>query len=187
MSESDSAAGRPFGLDVIESVHKRGIEVEVHKCRGDVWLIQGHLQDVRGRDLPLRSGEIRRAGMPLHEMTVQLVVDSSLTILAADASTAAAPLTGICEDIAPDYVRLKGTRIGAGFRRELGSLFGGLKGCTHITELIANMASVAVQVVGTETEKTTDEKPRKLDGCHALDTTGPAVAHFYPRWYRGSA
>jgi hypothetical protein len=153
-----------------------------------VWLIRGHLRDVRDRDVPLQGGEIRRAGTPLHEMSAQLAVDSTLTILAAEANIAAAPITGICEGIAPDYSRLKGVCITAGFRRELGRLFGDLKGCMHLTELIANMASVAVQAVGSETEKVIDgEKPRKLDACHALDTTGPAVKYFYPKWYRGPA
>jgi len=186
VNELDNSAGDSFGLDVIESVHKRGIEVGVHKCRGDMWLIQGHLRDVRDRDMPLRGGEIRRAGTPLHEMTVQLAVDSTLTILAAEANIAAVPITGICEGIAPDYSRLKGMCITTGFRRELRRLFGGLKGCTHVTELIMSMASVAVQAVGSETEKATDgEKPRQLDACHALDTTGSAVKYFYPKWYRG--
>ena len=29
-------------------------------------------------------------------------------------------------------------------------------------------------------------KPFQLDKCHALVTTGAAVAKFYPRWYRGA-
>lgn len=186
MNESEVPLVELTDLDPVEAVHTRQIEVEVHKCRNELWRIRGNLRDVRGRDLPLRTGEIRRAGAALHDMSVQLVVDASLTILVAEAHTAAAPLTGICEGITPDYARLAGVRIGAGFRRDLGRLFGGIGGCTHVTELIASMASVAVQTVGSDTEKAADEKPRKLDGCHALDTTGAAVAQFYPSWYRGS-
>jgi len=187
MKELNNSAGGPFALDIIESVHKREIKIGIHKCCGDMWLIQGHLQDIRGRDVPLWDGGVRRAGTPLHEITARLAVDPTLTILAADANIAAAPIPGICEGIAPDYSRLKGVCITAGFRRELGRLFGGLKGCAHITELIVSMASVAVQAVGSETEKATDaEKPRKLDACHALDTTGPVVKCLYPKWYRGT-
>jgi hypothetical protein len=29
--------------------------------------------------------------------------------------------------------------------------------------------------------------PSSLTRCHALVTTGAAVAKFYPRWYRGAA
>jgi hypothetical protein len=29
-------------------------------------------------------------------------------------------------------------------------------------------------------------KPFQLDRCRALDTRGPAVKRYYPRWYRGA-
>ena len=102
VKELNNSAGGPFALDIIELVHKRKIEIEVYECRGGVWLIQGYLRDMRGRDVSLWGGEVRRAGTPLHEMTARLAVDSTLTILAADANIAAAPIPGVCEGIARD-------------------------------------------------------------------------------------
>ena len=29
-----------------------------------------------------------------------------------------------------------------------------------------------------------DEKPFSIDGCHALKSSGPQVATFFPRWFR---
>jgi hypothetical protein len=55
------------------------------------------------------------------------------------------------------------------------------------------LPSAAVQAFANEVYQTrdaahpdhhTDErKPFQLDRCHALRSTGPAVATFYPRWH----
>jgi hypothetical protein len=29
-------------------------------------------------------------------------------------------------------------------------------------------------------------KPFQIDRCHALDANKPAVARYYPKWYRGA-
>lgn len=166
-----------------EKIHTRHIVIDGYKRADGLWDIEGHLTDIRGRDIPLRTG-VRLAGTPLHEMLVRITVDDTLKILSATAETKASPYPGTCENITPEYAKLEGLRIEAGFRREVGKLFGGLRGCTHITELLGSIGTAAIQTVGPETEKNSDEKPRKLDGCHALDTTGPVVAYYYPEWHR---
>jgi hypothetical protein len=166
-----------------EKIHTRQIVIEGYKCADGLWEIEGHLTDIRYQDIPLRTG-LRPAGTALHEMLVRITVDDTLKILSAVAETRASPYPGTCENIAPDYAKLEGLRIEAGFRREVGKLFGGLSGCTHITELLGNIGTAAIQTVGPETEKKSDEKPRKLDGCHALDTAGAVVAYYYPAWHR---
>ena len=166
-----------------EKLHTRRIVIDGYRRADGLWDIEGHLTDVRQRDIPLRTG-VRLAGTALHEMLVRITVDDTLKIVSAAAETSASPYPGTCENITPDYARLEGLRIEAGFRREVGKLFGGLRGCTHITDLLVNIGTAAIQTVAPETEKTSGEKPRKLDGCHALDTTGAVVAHYYPAWYR---
>jgi hypothetical protein len=166
-----------------EKLHTRHIVIDGYKRADGFWDIEGQLTDVRHRDIPLATGT-RLAGTPLHEMLVRITVDDALNIVAAAADTRASPYPGTCEKITPDYARLVGLRIEAGFRQEVARLFGGLHGCTHITELLGNLATAAVQTVAPETEKISKRKPRKLDGCHALDSTGPVVAHYYPAWHR---
>lgn len=164
-------------------IHTRNIEINGYKRSDGLWDIEGHLTDIRTHDIPLRTGT-RLAGQPLHEMVVCFTVDDELIIHAVTAETRASPYPGTCENITPEYGKLVRQSIQAGFRREVVRLFGGLKGCTHITELLGAMATAAVQTVGPEVEQKSDERPGKLDGCHALDTAGPVVAHYYPRWHR---
>jgi hypothetical protein len=66
-----------------------------------------------------------------------------------------------------------------------------------MTELANALPSAAVQAFANEVffardaahpdHHTDDRKPFQLDRCHALRTTGPAVARFYPRWYDAGA
>jgi hypothetical protein len=166
-----------------EKLHTRHIVINGYTRADGLWDIEAHLTDIRHRDIALSTGMLL-AGSPVHDMLVRITVDDTLKIVSAEAETLASPYPGICEKIAPDYAGLVGLRIEAGFRREVGKLFGGLRGCTHITELLGNIGSAAVQTVAPETEKSSNRKPLELDGCHALDTTRPVVARYYPAWHR---
>jgi hypothetical protein len=49
--------------------------------------------------------------------------------------------------------------------------------------LIGSLATVAFQTRYGSAESGSEYKPPHLDGCHALDTQGPVVAKYYPKWY----
>ena len=63
---------------------------------------------------------------------------------------------------------------------------GGVRGCTHVTELLGSLPTAAVQTfAGLQREDEGDHKPFQLDHCHALESTTDTVRRYYPRWYRG--
>ena len=65
---------------------------------------------------------------------------------------------------------------------------GGVHGCSHLTELVGLLPTVAVQTfAGLRREIEGVEKPFQLDRCHALETRGDTVRRYYPKWYRGAA
>jgi len=167
-----------------ERLHTRQIRIEGYRRDDGLWDIEGHLTDIKDFEVALASGP-RPAGEPVHEMWLRLTVDATLTIHAACAATDAMPYQGSCDTITPKYGQLVGLRIAPGFTKKVRELFGGVHGCTHITELIGTVATGAYQTLVGQVPAPVDRKPFQLDGCHALDTTGPVVARFYPRWYRG--
>jgi len=167
-----------------ERLHARQIRIEGYRRDDGLWDIEGHLTDVKDHEVQLASGP-REAGQPIHEMWLRLTVDATLTIRDACAATDAMPYQGSCDTITPVYRQLIGLRIAPGFTKKVRELFGGVHGCTHITELIGTVATGAYQTLVGQLPMPEDRKPFQLDGCHALDTTGPVVARFYPRWYRG--
>src|SRR6185295_9946546 len=98
----------------------------------------------------------------------------------------AMPYVNYCNTIVPAYRALVGLAIRPGYSERVRELFGGVRGCTHITELAGALATAAFQTMAGQRLQSPDEKPFQLDRCHALDTTKPAVAKYYPRWYRGN-
>ena len=118
-------------------------------------------------------------------MWLRITVDRELRIVDAEASTEAMPYDGYCDGITPDYARLIGLSIGPGYLRHVKERLGGVLGCTHHTELAGALATAAYQTFAGQGLMSPDRKPPQLDRCHALDSHGPVVARFYPKWYKG--
>ena len=167
-----------------ESLHRRSIEIRGYKRDDGLFDVEGHLVDTKDRDFKLAAG-VRAKGEPIHEMWLRITVDRNLVIVDAEASTDAMPYAGECDAIVPAYRELIGLSIRPGYMQKLKEVFGGVRGCTHITELAAALATGAFQTLAGQRVQDPEKKPFQLDKCHALDATGPVVAKYYPRWYRG--
>jgi len=177
-------------------VHTRSIRVEAYVRDDGLWDIEAELIDRKSKDFTLATG-VRKVGDPVHEMRLAVTIDAHLNVLDAQATSSRVPYPGFCESITPDYRKLIGLNLGRDFRRHVHERFGGVLGCTHLTELSGVLPSAAFQAFANEVYQTrdaahpdhhTDErKPFQLDRCHALRSTGPAVATFYPRWHHAGA
>lgn len=168
-----------------EPLHRRTIDVRGYKRADGLYDIEGHLLDTKAADFKLAAG-VRKAGEPIHSMWLRITVDRTLTIVDADAAMDAMPYVNYCNTIVPAYRALVGLAIRPGYSERVRELFGGVRGCTHITELAAALATAAFQTMAGQRLQSPEEKPFQLDRCHALDTTKPAVAKYYPKWYRGT-
>ena len=146
--------------------------------------IEGHLHDTKDVDFKVASGQ-RQAGDSLHSMWLRITIDRTMTIVDAEASTDAMPYLGYCDQVTSDYKKLIGLALRPGFSGRVKQLLGGTHGCTHITDLIGIVATTAFQTIAGQGLQTPGTKPYQLDRCHALALTAPAVARYYPEWYRG--
>ncbi|WP_081060558.1 DUF2889 domain-containing protein [Burkholderia territorii] len=169
-------------VDVRERLHTRSITVDGYRREDGLWDIEGRLLDIRDRDSQLPSG-VRRAGEPFHQMGLRFTLDDTLTILKVEAAMDAFPYAGACDSITSHYRQLIGLRIGKGFRRTMSERVGGLRGCSHITELVGAMAAGAVQTLGPFLNKKNDERPVQLGGCHAWAYDSALVKELYPQWH----
>ena len=157
-----------------------------------LWDLEAELTDTKGRDFPLATG-LRKAGDPVHAMRLVITIDRHLNVVDASAAADWVPYPGHCDAIAPDYRKLVGLNLTQDFRRHVRERLGGIAGCTHLTELVGVLPTAAIQAFAGEVFQTRDSaqaadgaerQPFQLDRCHALRSDGPAVAQFYPRWYR---
>ncbi len=168
-----------------ELTHTRRVRYEGYKRTDGLWDLEAHLTDIKNHDFRLKTG-VRRAGQPVHNMWVRITIDRHFNIVAASASSDAVPYEGGCENIGPAYGQLAGLNLLKGFRKRVHELLGGVKGCTHITEMLGGLPTAAIQTFAGEMpeERADDPKPFQLDQCHALETTSDTVKKWYPKWYR---
>jgi hypothetical protein len=167
-------------------VHTRRARFEAYKRDDGLWDIEAHLTDVKPFDYRLSSG-VRPAGTAVHDMTIRLTIDKALNIVDAVASADAAPYAGQCDAITPDYRDIIGANLARHFRLTVLERFGGKAGCTHLTELLVQFPTAAIQAMAGEkrdNESQDGKKPPHLDRCHALDTRGEVVRRYYPQWHR---
>lgn len=165
-------------------LHRRTIEIRGWRREDGLFDIEGHLLD--RKDVEFRvGGEMRPPGTPIHSMWLRITVDAHLKIVDAEASTDEMPYVGECDRIAPDYRKLVGLTIGPGYLRHLKERLGGVRGCTHVTELAGSLATAAFQTFAGQGLSDPNRRPPQIDRCHALEAGSAVVARFYPRWYRG--
>jgi hypothetical protein len=171
-----------------EHTHTRRVRYEGYKRADGLWDIEAHLTDVKNHDYPFKTG-VRRAGQPVHDMWLRVTIDRHLTILDALALSDAVPYPGGCETITPAYRKLIGLNLARDFRKNVRQAFGGVKGCTHLTEMLGGLPTAAIQTFAGEVkeEREDGKKPFQLDQCHALDTSGETVKMWYPKWYKDRA
>lgn len=166
------------------ALHRRTIDIRGWKREDGLYDIEGHLLDRKDVQLKLASG-VRGPGEPIHSMWLRITVDARLNIVDASAATDAMPYVGDCDRITPDYRKLVGLAIRPGYSQRVRELLGGVRGCTHLTELAGALATAAFQTLAGQGHQDPARKPFQIDQCHALAATSPAVARYYPRWYRG--
>ena len=169
-------------------IHIRQVQCQGYQRDDGLWDIEGHLVDTKTYDFHNSHRGDVAAGVPVHEMWLRLTIDENMLIHAVEACMDHHPYR-ICPQITANFQRLKGLRIGLGFRRKVAAKLGNIEGCVHMVEMLGPMATTAFQaLVGQRVKnayKDPDYRPPFLNTCHAHATNGVVVKEFWPRWYTG--
>jgi len=168
-----------------EALHHRAISARGYKRNDGLFEVEAHLHDTKSFDFKLVSG-VREANTAIHEMWLRLTYDTTLTIIDAEAATDAAPYAGTCGTITPKYKLLIGMSMRPGFSEHVRHAFGGVAGCTHLTDLISIAATTAFQNLAGQLPSDATRQPYPLNRCHALALAGAVVATHYPQWHKPS-
>lgn len=169
-------------------LHRRALDVQVFARDDGQFDVEAGLTDTKTHDVPL-AGLPRKAGEPIHQMRLLLTVDAQLTITAATSETLWMPYPPACGEHGDAYARLVGLNLMKSFRRAVIERLGGVRGCTHLTELCQILPTAVIQALaGTHIDTQEGDgggnPPFQLDRCHALRRDGATVAQFYPRWHQ---
>lgn len=170
-------------------MHQRAYDFRGFQRADGLWDIEGTLADTKSYPFTNNyRGEIK-PGEALHGMALRVTIDEDFEVVDIEASIDDSPFS-ICPAVAPNFKRMIGVRIGAGWRREIRTRVGGVQGCTHLVEMLGALATVAYQTLYPVRAKNRKEEPRKdkpglINSCHAFDSAGEIVKEAWPDYYTG--
>ena len=171
-----------------EQIHTRRIELHGYSREDGLFDIEARLTDTKTYGFETDDRGWIDPGEPLHGMSMRMTIDEELTIVAFEAATDYSP-HAICPEIAPNYARLAGLKIGPGFLRAVAERVGGVHGCTHLRELMQQMGTVAYQtlypVLARRKQGVAASRPALLNTCYAYRADSPVVARRWPEFYTG--
>ncbi len=172
-------------------MHTRAIECTGYERDDGLWDIEAHLVDTKTYAHTRRQGgRERQPNEPVHDMWIRITIDLDLKIHDVEAKTDEGPYP-VCGDIAPNFKALAGITIGAGWRKSIAERVGGVKGCTHLGELLGPLGTTAFQATGraraarSAGKPATGKKPYQLNSCHVYKDDAPAVLERWPQFYAG--
>ncbi len=183
-------------------LHQRDIQVRGYGRDDGNFDIEATLTDIKTEGMKNADRGWIASGEPLHQMRVRMTIDERMTILACEAVTEKGPFA-VCPGGAASMSRLAGLTIKAGFLKAANQALGGIEGCTHLRELLQQMATTAFQTMwpirsrreadavanrpaGAPAQpQAEDGSARLLNTCFAYSSSGPVVRRRWPHLYTG--
>lgn len=175
-----------------EPLHQRQIELRAYQRKDGLLDIEGRVVDTKSAPFfgPL-SKEGLPPGDPIHDLAIRLVVDDTLLIMDAIATSDATPFP-VCKEASSTLSGLIGHRIGPGWTKIVKEQLRGSKSCTHLMELLGPMATTAIQAIWPltrvrPTKVDASGKPLKIDSCYAYSSERVVVQQLWPQHYTGAS
>jgi hypothetical protein len=125
-------------------IHDREYRVRAYRKSDGSLLLRGAIRDQKPAGLYIAGDQLP---LIIHHMQVDVTVAfPALQIVGVDVGFEAHPERA-CPTITEHYDKLVGLSIGRGYTHRVRELFGGPRGCSHVTALLNSMGPVAVQCV----------------------------------------
>ncbi len=164
-------------------LHTREVSFQGYAREDGFWDIEAHLKDFKTNPFQT-TAKIWEPGEAFHDMWIRVTIDRDFVIKAIEAVMDGQPHAE-CSTAIPPMDALIGAHIGKGWRKTIDNHLGGIKGCTHLRELLANLATAAYQSIpGAFFDPAGEKPPRYLGTCKSWDFNGPVVMRVYPKFYQ---
>lgn len=182
-------------------MHTRRITLNGYSREDGQIDVEAHLVDTKAIVIDNVDRGHMEPGEHLHEMWVRLTVDENMVVTACEAVTEYGPYFA-CAGGAATMDRLVGLTIKAGFLKAANERLGGTQGCTHLREMLQQIATVSLQTLWpvrsrreaaalargeAPQKKSGDGATRMLNTCHAYASDGAVVQRRWPQLYTGPA
>ncbi len=166
--------------------HTRRVTYHGFQRTDGLWDIEGELLDSKPHPTEsLTGGPERPANAPVHSMRIRATVDLDLVVHAIEVSMDAFPL-GDCPKARLSMQAMVGCSMTSGWRNAIQANLGGVASCTHLRELLNNMATAAFQTLSHAIHETAlaDAVPPYLGQCTGWDRSGEGVRVHHPQFYK---
>lgn len=172
-------------------LHTRSVVYRGYLREDGLWDIEAEMTDTKTYALDRSERGEMPPGTPIHGMAIRATVDDQMTIREISTAMDHTPF-GECRGGVDPMQQMVGVTMGPGWRQAIEKALGGTRGCTHLRELLFNMATAAYQTVPVyrerlrrqagEPEAENAAPPYHLGKCLAWDFNGAVVARHYPRF-----
>ena len=169
--------------------HIRRVTYQGYEREDGLWDMEAELHDSKAHDMPsFRHQGVRLAGDPIHHMWLRVTIDRQLVVHAIEAAMDAHPLQD-CPQARPALQGMVGACMARCWRQAIAQHMGRVASCTHLRELLFNMATAAFQTLPAAFGGgDPDTPPRHLGQCTGWDFEGNGVKEYFPQFYgRGEA
>jgi len=173
-----------------QHLHTRAVVYRGYRREDGLWDIEAEMTDTKTYALD-RSEREMPPGTPIHGMAIRATVDDQMTIREISTAMDHTPFAE-CRGGVDPMQQMVGVTMGPGWRQAIEKALGGIRGCTHLRELLFNMATAAYQTVPVyrerlrrqsgEPEVPNAEPPYHLGKCLAWDFNGAVVQRHYPQF-----
>lgn len=187
-----------------QPIHARDILCRGYRRDDGLWDIEGWLSDTKAYGFDTDERGTINPGDRIHGMWLRLTLDDDFTVRGVEAVTDDSPYRG-CPAVTPNFQRLLGLTVGAGWNRAVKERLSGVHGCTHLVEMLGPLATVAFQTIypilvreqqARETAEAAagrrppanaepPQRPILLDTCHMLASDSEVTRRHWPDFYTG--
>ncbi|RFP77006.1 DUF2889 domain-containing protein [Hydrogenophaga sp. SNF1] len=168
-------------------MHTRRVTYQGFRRDDGLWDIEGELHDSKPFDFEIRGEGHWAADEAIHHMRIRVTYGEDMVIRDIAVAMDAFP-HGPCPSILPNMRRMVGEVLGKGWRQTIQRHLGHTDGCTHLRELLYNLATAAMQTRAGSFAPTGDGRPpAHLGQCVSWDFDGPVVEKVYPMFFRWRA
>jgi hypothetical protein len=172
-------------------LHTRSVVFRGYHREDGLWDIEAEMSDTKTYPLERSERGLMPPGTPVHGMAIRATVDDAMTIREIASSMDSTPFDE-CQQGKDPMQQMVGVTMGPGWRQAIERALGGVRGCTHLRELLFNMATAAYQTIPAYRhrlrrqaglpEPDSTEPPYHLGKCLAWDFDGPVVQRHYPQF-----
>lgn len=173
--------------------HTRTVVYQGYDRDDGLWDIEAELTDVKTFDFQVPNEQVFKGNEPIHRLKIRVTLDNRLVIQDIATSMDDIPHPE-CAGAPHGMHRFVGKTMGPGWRKVINEQVGGAEGCTHLREMLFNMATAAYQTVPAgrwhrrelagQPQPEVTQAPYHLGQCHSWAYDSPSTLRAYPMFYK---